>query len=212
MIQTLQSINKVNGVVGTIVTNQEGNVLSSLMPDLYDNEVITEAVSYLCETIMLASSSGRNIKMLNTSYENGQLVLQKLDNGFLIVLCQEGAALPLLSMAMNLTSRKLSREISTGTVTAQESMLIPYAQAAPMRQQSNTQPVISEDESERIKKCLTTEVGPIASTLIKHITSKMGVDPHHVPKSRRREFIEQLSHHISDPVKRNEFVGQFVSF
>ena len=202
MKRILESINKVEGVIGSVVVNDEGEILSSIMPDLYDEELISQAVSHLSRAVVWADVNGRTIKTLNTTYENGYLVLYKLKDGFLYVVCLREVQFPLMAMTADLAVRKIDKMLNNGAANQ-------IATMESERKATTVQQALSPEELASIQNQLTQELGPIAPVLLKRVIAKLGEQTSQFPLSRKRELIETLASHIGVREKQTRFLKFF---
>lgn len=114
MERILQDVNRVVGVTGSFVCDQEGKVLARALPGLFDGATLSTVARTAAQTVAgLETARRRKVTDLDLVYGDGRLVLKNLANGCLCILCVRNINVPLLNLTANLAARKLSERIKS---------------------------------------------------------------------------------------------------
>ncbi len=111
MQDTLKHINSIEGVIGSAVFNDKGNVLVHSFPALIDAASLNKAA-----TLVLECSHGLQISqtmdILDLRYSDGRIVAKSFPGAMLFLLCTKSINLQMLSITLNLAVKKLEPKLS----------------------------------------------------------------------------------------------------
>lgn len=108
MEKILKDINAVVGVTGSFVCNEEGQVVSKLMPNVFDNNTLSPVGRTMAQTIAgLKIARECTIGDLDLLYEQGRLIVKNVGEGCLCILCVQRINVPLLNLTANVAVKKL---------------------------------------------------------------------------------------------------------
>jgi len=112
----LNNVNAIYGVTGCFVCDREGNVVSSALPDLFDQDTLADIGRTLTRTIDGLSTLRRGkVVDIDLVYQNSRFVTMNLSGGCLCILCVRNVNLPLLTLTANMAVKKLNSLLtSTG--------------------------------------------------------------------------------------------------
>jgi predicted regulator of Ras-like GTPase activity (Roadblock/LC7/MglB family) len=113
METVLNQLNKVPGVVGSLVCDSEGTVLAQAFPGLFDAVMLKEAAAALADTRGLESMTG-TIGMLDFRYADARVVVKPLERATLLVLCAKTINPQLLLLSASVAIKKLGKQIEAG--------------------------------------------------------------------------------------------------
>jgi len=112
MEEFLKDINAVVGVTGCFVCDEEGQVLASALPGVFDEAMLSVAGRTTAQTIEgLKIATQRLISDLDLLYREGRFIVKNLQGGYLCILCVRNINLPLLNLMANMAARKLAGKI-----------------------------------------------------------------------------------------------------
>jgi predicted regulator of Ras-like GTPase activity (Roadblock/LC7/MglB family) len=110
MKDILQLINSVDGVIGSAVFNQKGNILAQVFPPLFDAASLKKSA-----TLTLECTHGLQISetldMLDLRYADGRLLVKTFPGAMLFLMCANSINLQVLSITLNLTVKRLEAKL-----------------------------------------------------------------------------------------------------
>jgi hypothetical protein len=109
MENVLKSINSVMGVMGCFVSDGEGRVLASAMPDRFNETILSSLGRTITQTMAgLAIVRRRKVGDIDLVYDHGRFITIDLVDSSLCILCVRNINVPLLSLTTNLAAKKLT--------------------------------------------------------------------------------------------------------
>lgn len=125
MQDILQHISSVEGVIGSAVFNQKGDVLAHAFPALIDAVSLKKAADLTLECAHGLQIS-QSLDILDMRYSDGRVVIKRFPGAMLFLLCARNINLQVLAITLNLAAKKLEAKIpgeasaSHQTATASE--------------------------------------------------------------------------------------------
>lgn len=110
MQEVLQNINRIEGVIGCAVFSQKGDVLAHDFPALIDAASFKKAAALTLEFgygLQILDS----FDILDMRYADGRVVVKKLPDAMLFLLCAKNINLQVLAITLNLATKKLEVKI-----------------------------------------------------------------------------------------------------
>jgi predicted regulator of Ras-like GTPase activity (Roadblock/LC7/MglB family) len=127
MENILKDINAVVGVTGSFVSNEDGYVLSRLMPSVFDDQMLSNVSRTMAQTIAgLKIAQQSEVGNIDLLYNDGRLIVKDVGEGCLCILCVKRINVPLLNLTANVAVKKLqgklkeAEPIASPEVTPQE--------------------------------------------------------------------------------------------
>lgn len=110
MQDILQHINSVEGVIGSAVFSQRGEVLVHAFPALIDTVSLKKAagLSLECAHGLQISES---LDLLDMRYSDGRVVIKRFPGAMLFLLCARNVNLQVLAITLTLAAKKLEAKI-----------------------------------------------------------------------------------------------------
>ncbi len=149
----LEKINALPNVVGSMVCNDEGRLLASLFPPVFDSQDIVKASGALSDCALGLHDALGGIKNFDFRYGDSRILVRAFPKAFLLMLCAKTVNLQLLSISLNVVYKKLEK-----LVEAAES--IPVSQ--PLSQPAAVVQPISPPLPQQSPAILTTANGLIS--------------------------------------------------
>jgi len=162
MKDILKDINAVVGVTGCFICNDEGQVLASALPELFDETILSIVGRTMAQTIAgLATARRRKIADIDLVYDQGRLIAKNLGEGCLCILCVRHINVPLLNLTANVAAKKLPQLIQTRRDEVEQAAAVKPPPVAKLRQIA--QDILGETgsvlfDSELAKASLAEEV------------------------------------------------------
>lgn len=110
MKEILQHINSVDGVIGSALFGQKGEVLVHAFPALIDAASLEKAASLTLECSHGLQIS-QTLDLLDLRYSDGRILVKAFPGALLFLLCTNGINLQLLSITLNLAIKKLEAKL-----------------------------------------------------------------------------------------------------
>jgi len=129
MESILRSIITSPGVIGGMITDESGKVIIRVMPDMYDNEQLARVGNLLLEQQFGLEDVTGGVRQSEIRFELGKLVVRAAGQRSLVLLCEPAASLQVVSIALNVASKKLEKMVVTHPAPVME-----VATAAPAGQ------------------------------------------------------------------------------
>ena len=149
MENILKDVNAVVGVTGSFVCNEDGQVLSRLMPSVFDDQMLSNVSRTLAQTVAgLKLAQQSEVGDIDLLYDDGRLVVKDVGEGCLCILCVKRINVPLLNLTANVAVKKLQGKL-------REAEPIAIAEVTPQEPEPNPEP---EPEPESARKMTLAEV------------------------------------------------------
>jgi predicted regulator of Ras-like GTPase activity (Roadblock/LC7/MglB family) len=122
----LRDINAVVGVTGSFVCDDEGRVVAKLMPNVFNDNLLSPVGRTIAQTIAGLKIAQRcKIGDIDLVYDQGRIIVKSLEEGCLCILCVKRVNTPLLNLAVNVAAKKLEEKFK------EPEPVQPIAQAEP---------------------------------------------------------------------------------
>ncbi|MFH1027267.1 MAG: roadblock/LC7 domain-containing protein [Pseudomonadota bacterium] len=106
MQDILQHINNVDGVIGSAVFSEKGEVLVHAFPALIDASALKEAANLTLECAH-GLQIAQTLDILDLRYAEGRIIIKAFPGAMLCLLCSKGINMQVLSITLNLATKKL---------------------------------------------------------------------------------------------------------
>lgn len=107
----LQQINKIQGVVGSFVCDDDGKLLGQALPPMYDSDLLQEAASIVSDSILGVNDATGGVSSLDLRYSEGRIIVRPAQNCYLLLLCEQKINVQLLNMSLSVAQKKLEKTI-----------------------------------------------------------------------------------------------------
>ena len=102
-------LTSVPGVMGGMLSDEQGNILAHSFPPYFDAATIKGAAELLQDnTVGLQDVTG-GVKLFDVRFELGRLIIKPLPHMFLVALCQPAVNIQLLLISLNVAIKKLEK-------------------------------------------------------------------------------------------------------
>jgi predicted regulator of Ras-like GTPase activity (Roadblock/LC7/MglB family) len=112
MKDILQHINSVDGVIGSALFSNRGEVLAHAVPALVDTASLSKAASLILECTYALQIS-ETMELLDLRYSDGRVLVKSFPGALLFLLCANNINLQVLSISLNLAVKKLEAKLQT---------------------------------------------------------------------------------------------------
>ena len=110
MQDILQHINSVEGVIGSAVFSEKGEVLVHAFPALIDASALKMAASLTLECAH-GLQIAQTMDLLDLRYAEGRILIKAFPGAMLCLLCSKTINMQVLSITLNLASKKLESQL-----------------------------------------------------------------------------------------------------
>lgn len=121
------------GVIGGMITDDTGRLLVRSMPEMFDNEQLARVSTLLMEQQFGLEEATGGIKQSEIRFELGKLIARASADKNLVLLCEPGVNLQVLSIALNVAGKKLEKlpvqQSQAAPAGAQPSQMTPPLQS-----------------------------------------------------------------------------------
>ncbi len=124
MKDILHHINSVDGVVGSAVFSQNGNVLVNAFPALIDAASLKKAAALTLECTHGLQIS-ETLDLLDLRYQDGRILVKAFPGAMLFLLCTNSINLQVLAITLNLAIKKLEANLQHTSPEASTTGLQP---------------------------------------------------------------------------------------
>jgi len=197
MESILEDIKAVVGVTGCFVCDSEGEVLASMLPGVFDGEVVASAGRTAMQTILGLQTTRRRVNDFDLLYKEGRIIVRSLGEGCLCILCVRNINVPLLNLTANLAAKKLTKRLKALS-PAETKVKTPDRAIPPEFTVDGT--FFAQMEHE-----LTKVMGPIATMIVDDEVAALGAARDSFPRDRVAELVAKVSSEITDKGKRASF-------
>ncbi len=126
MQEILQHINRVEGIIGSAVFSDSGDVLSQAFPLLIDAASLKTAAK-----LALECAHGLQISQaqdqLDLRYAEGRIIVRPFPGAMLCLLCSKAVNMQVLTITLNLAIKKLEPKLHKASVQAEAAPAPPAA-------------------------------------------------------------------------------------
>ena len=105
----LRSVVTSPGVTGGMITNDAGQLLVRSMPDMYDSDQLVRVATLLMEQQFGLEDVTGGVRQAEIRFELGKLVARSVGEKSLVLLCEPGVNLQVLSIALNVAAKKMEK-------------------------------------------------------------------------------------------------------
>lgn len=162
MQDILQNINSVEGVVGSAVFSQKGEVLAHSFPALIDASSLSKAAN-LCLECAHGLQISQSLEFIDLRYSEGRLLIKRFSDSLLFLLCAKNVNLQVLFITLNLAVKKLDLLLDSTSQSA------PVSAAA---QQGRTDDCLSMPISRLANKQASASFDSLGMVAISQVTSQ----------------------------------------
>lgn len=124
MKDILKQINSVDGIMGSAVFDNQGDVLAHEFPQLIDAAALKKAASLTLECsqgLQLTNS----LAFFDLRYPEGRIIIKAFSDAMLFLLCASNINFQVLSITLNLAVKKLAEKLPTGSPENEEATPAP---------------------------------------------------------------------------------------
>jgi len=107
----LQQVNKIQGVVGSFVCDEDGKLLGQALPPMYDTELLQEVAGIVSDSVLGVNNVTGTVGSLDLRFSEGRIIVRPAQNCYLLLLCEQKINVQLLNMSLSVAQKKLEKAI-----------------------------------------------------------------------------------------------------
>ena len=118
MQDILRHINSIDGVIGSAVFNERGELLSHVFPPLVDADALKSSAELIMECahgLQIAQS----LEVIDMRYADGRIIIKAFPGALLCLMCAKNINLQVLFITLNLAVKKLEALVPAQAVEEQ---------------------------------------------------------------------------------------------
>lgn len=113
LLRTLKSLRDVDGIIGSFVVGQDGQLLARDLPLYFDSSVLEEVGPRIHRLYDAWLTAAEELDTATLVFADHKMHLRDLDGSVLAVVSGLAVNAPALKMALSLVGRKLTSELSS---------------------------------------------------------------------------------------------------
>jgi len=131
METVLTQLNGVPGVVGSLICDAEGRVLSLAFPPLFAAGLLGEAATALADSFVGLEMMTGAVNVLDFRFADSRVVVKPLSGAMLVMLCAKSINVQMLHISASVAGRKLAKLVQDAQAAPAPAAAPPPASAAP---------------------------------------------------------------------------------
>jgi predicted regulator of Ras-like GTPase activity (Roadblock/LC7/MglB family) len=109
MQTVMLGLKSVPGVMGSMLSDTQGNVLVHSFPLIFDQATLTNIAMLISDNSLGLQEATGDVKLIDIRYELGRIIIKTLPRCFVTVLCEPGINVQLLTITLNVVIKKLEK-------------------------------------------------------------------------------------------------------
>lgn len=105
----LSQLNSVPGVVGSMLCDNQGQVLAQVFPSLFDVSMLSQAARVLAESSVDLETVTGSVRLLDLRFDDARIVVRPLTRATILFLCSASINLQPLAISTSVAAPKIER-------------------------------------------------------------------------------------------------------
>lgn len=124
MQEVLHHIQSIKGVIGSLIFNEKGEVLSHSFPSLIDTETVQEVASLMLDC-MHGLQVSETLELMDLRYNEGRIIIKPCSGIMLCLLCTRNINLQMLNITLNMAAKRLERCSINAPISTEDHSTVP---------------------------------------------------------------------------------------
>jgi len=205
MESIILSLTTVPGVIGGMLTDEQGNILGQSFPPTFDQGTLKRAADLLLDNMAGMQDATGGAKLFDMRFELGRIIIKALPRMFLVMLCNPSVNVQLLLISLNVASANLEKIAHS----AREKPPVAPVVQAPADIKPSPSEVIENSplaaQLSGIQSDLAKFLGPMAKIVFVECVEKW-LESHQPSKEALPELIKIINQEIHDREKITQFM------
>ena len=155
MLEILQQVTSIPGVVGSLACDSQGEILASEFPAVFEESTLKRVAALLADDTGALQNIVRSDGSLEMRYTGGRAIVRRFPSGALLLVCTSAINPQLLALSLTQCWRRLEKF----------GIPRPAAPTPPTPAPATWAPEW-EDVRERLLKALLRQIGPIGEMVL----------------------------------------------
>ena len=203
MNDALKHLNRVLRVYGSFVNNEEGELVSHIMPKGFSVKMLTETGQQALQGFQGIEANGFTITRVTWDYENYLIISQRISGGIISVLCDKSISMPLLNLTFNLVIKKIESIMESGSVE-------PVIEEEEIKEKLPVGTAVEPKFFDLIEVHLAKFIGPMATIMVDEGINEMREERDNFPISKISDLVKVVSKKINNQKKQEEFLALMI--
>ncbi|OGT98500.1 MAG: hypothetical protein A2X80_14490 [Geobacteraceae bacterium GWB2_52_12] len=130
MQEVLHHIQSIKGVIGSLIFNEKGEVLSHSFPSLIDTETVQEIAGLMLDC-MHGLQVSETLELMDLRYNEGRIIIKPCSGILLCLLCTRNINLQMLNITLSMAAKRLERCSFNEPTPAEDHSSIPASDSTP---------------------------------------------------------------------------------
>jgi predicted regulator of Ras-like GTPase activity (Roadblock/LC7/MglB family) len=109
MQTVLAQLNTIPGVVGSMLCDPKGRMLSTVFPSTYDEGLLADLANAVADGVIGLDLTQEAVGMMDLRFGQARVLLKPIPSGLLLVVCTKGTNLHFLAPSLAVAATKLNR-------------------------------------------------------------------------------------------------------
>lgn len=212
MEEVLKQIKTVPGTLGCMVYDDQGHLVSSVFPAIFDQQTLRGAVKTVFENLPGLKDLAGGVKMIDFRFQNGRVAVRPVDGGCLVILGDGTISLQSLIISLNVAIKQVEKNLKTATPVSPQ---ISVTAASPSNSKSSPLDLIEKGPLsgylQGMQTTLTKFMGPMAKIIFIECIEKW-LEGHQPAKTALPQLVDIVAAEIGDPAKMSDYRQRVATF
>jgi len=105
----LHQINKIPGIVGSLICHESGTIQCNALPARFDDNTLNEVGSVLADNLLGINNAVDTVGMCDLRYSDGRILVKPIHNHYLLLICEPKINLQLVNLSLDVSIKKLDK-------------------------------------------------------------------------------------------------------
>ena len=212
MEDVLKQVKTVPGVLGCMVCDDQGHLVSHLFPSLFDKEMLSTAIATVSQNLPGLKDFTGGVKMIDFRFQGGRIAIKPVDGGCLVILCDGTVNLQALIISVNVAVKQVESFLKVVRPPSQPSAVTPVL---PVVSPATPGELIEQGplsaSLQGMQMALAKFLGPMAKIIFFECVEKW-LEGHSPLKAALPQLVDIVVVEIDDPAKVAEYRQKVATF
>lgn len=109
MQSIMLGLKSVPGVMGSMLSDAQGNVLAHSLPSIFDQGTLKNIAALINDNSLGLQEVTGEVRLFDIRYELGRVIIKSLPRFFISVLCEPTVNVQLLTITLNVAVKKIEK-------------------------------------------------------------------------------------------------------
>jgi predicted regulator of Ras-like GTPase activity (Roadblock/LC7/MglB family) len=213
MEDILKQIKTVPGVLGCMVCDDHGHLVSHVFPSLFDKEMLSAVIATVSQNLPGLKDFTGGVRLIDFRFQSGRIVAKTFDGGCLVILCEGTVSLQALIISVNIAIKQIEKALNIASPVVQQASAAPKA-VSPVNSASPRELIERGPVSEYLQGMQTTllkYLGPMAKIIFLECVEKW-LQTNQPIRAALPHLVDIVVVEIGDPAKTAEYRQKVAAF